>query len=678
MKRFILLCSVVIVFITTTFSANVIRINENVTLEIREHEYVIDFSSPYFEEQKSVIQTESGEYVFSKIVFGKDREDLAKYGDANDIFDGNEGVGVPGVPFFPLSLQMPEGARYDVRIEGGEYLNKYTGDVSDSEMLYYLSNDYVPSQQYSADEKLREIQFDRKEYAKDKYNELYTISEPFGAMGTIGVTLTISPFIYFPQQKAIAPIQRARIVIDVDSEISLNEMMDKEINNVLMATSGAYIYDNYLGTTKKSTSTTDKGRYLIITTSTAYADALTSYITHKRNYGYDVMLHVQNGGYANATALRNYIKSMYDNIGSRPQYVLLVGNYNQIPFSYGVMNDKDNPPTDIYYACLEKAEIGTESNFYPEVYIGRWPVSSSTEITKIANKVINFEQHTNYSRIFELYSGTGDYHKTFESDNKKAADKLADIHLATVRNFKGSDGVNDSVMKKEFVNYNVLMMVYNGHGASNSLGSPYTAINSYTISSLVSTPYYMVGFACKLNYPTLSSFGSTWIRNGYRTLAFYGSTVNTTTGSDTYLSKHMFDYFKSVEANITYSQFMQMTAARYYNALKNATRRKETKKYLFLGDPTVYTLGMTAYNGNPKAYMPKLNDSNASVEQTELSENEHIISVNVYNALGQIIVNANSLNYLSDLNSILEGLNSGTYIVRVVTTEREITQKIHK
>lgn len=44
------------------------------------------------------------------------------------------------------------------------------------------------------------------------------------------------------------------------------------------------------------------------------------------------MLHVQNGGYANATALRNYIKSMYDNIGSRPQYVLLVGNYNQIPF----------------------------------------------------------------------------------------------------------------------------------------------------------------------------------------------------------------------------------------------------------------------------------------------------------------------------------------------------------
>ena len=37
--------------------------------------------------------------------------------------------------------------------------------------------------------------------------------------------------------------------------------MDKEINNVLMATSGAYIYDNYLGTTKKSTSTTDKGRF---------------------------------------------------------------------------------------------------------------------------------------------------------------------------------------------------------------------------------------------------------------------------------------------------------------------------------------------------------------------------------------------------------------------------------
>ncbi len=460
-------------------------------------------------------------------------------------------------------------------------------------------------------------------------------------------------------------------------------MMENELALEMMVTSGAYIYDNYLGTIKKSSNTTDKGRYITITTSDSYADALTPYITHKRQCGYDVLLHVQNGGYPNnPTALRNYIKSMYDNLGSRPQYVLLVGDYNKIPVSYGTLEDKDDPPTDIYYACLENSTIGTETNFYPEVYIGRWPVSSASDITAIANKVIYAEQHHYWARIFELYSGTdtGSYlTSVFNSDNQSAANKLADIHLSTVRNFKGSDGYDDNTMRSEFSGWNVLMLVYNGHGSKQSLGTPYGGINSYSsgayISSIPNTPYYMVSFACLLNHPEMTSFGPCWLRYGDRTLAYYGSTVNTISSSDTYFSKHIFDYFKSVQSNIQYSQLMEYSAGKYYNALKTAARKKEAKKYLFLGDPTAYSLGVTPANGNPKSYIQKRNDEIVQ-DDIVMDDKEQIVSISIYNTLGQLIYNNQNMSDVNEIYNLRNTLQTGTYVFLVKTLENEYVQKI--
>lgn len=664
-----------------------IRINESISLEVLDNEYVIDFKSPYCEERVVKINRISNSEIFSKIVFGESAESISLVYDKQDesvkdicdIFDYMEGKGIPNTPFLTLNLQIPQDSKYDVQIKDIEYWDLNSGKVSTTPIPYHLKYPYVPCQDFFADEELKEIQINREEYSKKQFNKLFTISEPYGAMGTSGITFNISPFIYLPTEQTVVLIHSAKFIVHINAPISLPDMMDKELNNEkAMATSGAYIYDNYLGTIKKHSSTIDKGRYLIITTSDKYAEALTPYITHKRKIGYDVTLHVQNGGYPHdPVALRKYIKSMYDNIGSRPQFVLLVGDYSQIPVSYGTLESQSDPPTDIYYACLEKSDIGSETNFYPEVYIGRWPVSSAEEITKIANKVINFEQTTNYSRRFELYSGTGNYSSTFESDNNKAAKKLKDIHLADVQSFKGSDGIDGTFMCKEFVNYNVLMTIYNGHGSKYSLGSPYDGINSSAISSMVNTPYYMVTFACLLNHPQMTSFGPSWIRDGYRTLAYYGSTVITTTSSDTYFSKHIFDYFTSQTDNIRYAQIMEHSAGKYYNALKNSTRKKETKKYLFLGDPTVFSLGMTGHNGNPKTYSKAHND----IDQNDfiLNETEQIKSVSIYNTLGQLLLQreGSNISSTSDLQSVLLSIGKGVYIVSIRTTENDYIKKIN-
>lgn len=690
MKKLILLVVWLNILAMELIANEPIQINESVSLEVLDKEYVVDFRPPYCEERIITLESKSSTKKFSKIVYGRDARSIALIYDEHDettedieeIFDYTEGKGVPNIPFMTLNLQIPHEAKYSVKIEDIQYIDIQTGEISSTPLLYNLNNAYLPCQEFSADEGFKDIQFDIDEYSKKQFNDIYTISEPFGALGTQGFTFNMFPFIYLPEKQSIIAIYSVRYVITIDSKLSLVDMMKNELASEMVSTSGVYIYDNYLGTIKKNSNTTDKGRYIIVTTSEKYANALEPYITHKRKYGYDVLLHVQEGGYPNnPTVLRNYIKSMYDNVGSRPQYILLVGDYEKIPVSYGVSGDENNPPTDIYYACLEKNQIGKETNFYPEVYIGRWPVSSEEDIKTIAKKVINFEQHTTWSRIFELYSGTdkGCYlTSVFNSDNRKAANKLKCINRSTVRNFKGSDGYDGMTMLYEFSHWNVLMMVYNGHGSATSLGAPYSKqLSSANIikKDILNTPYYMVSFACELNYPEVYSFGSSWIKYGDRTVAYYGSTVTTNSSSDTYFSKHIFDYFKREQSNIQYSQLMEFSAGKYYNAFKTTARKKEAKKYLFLGDPTAYTLGMFAGEGNPQQYMPKRNDDLINNEMN-LNSTEQITSIGIYNTLGQLIYTEQNVTDMGEVYNLKNKLETGIYIFQVKTTENEYVQKI--
>ena len=681
MKRFFFLFIWSNFLIVQLMAIEPIRINESVSLDVLDSEYIINYKSRYCKESIVTLESEQGARQFSKLVYGEDSETIGYSRDNNanaldEMFDYVEGEGIPNIPFVSLNLQIPNDARYSVRVEDVQYIDIQTGEISSSPLPYNLSYAYLPCQEFSsADEQSHELQFDINEYSKEQFNELYTISEPYGALGTQGFTFNIFPFIYLPTRQSVIAIYSAKFVISVDGNTSLTEMMEREVSDMATSQSRAYGYDNYLGTTNMSSETTYKGKYLIITTSDAYANALTSYITHKRNIGYNVMLHVQSGGYTNATTLRNYIRSVYNNIILRPQFVLLVGNYSQIPISYGTYGDVDDPPTDIYYACLEKSTIGTETNFFPEVYIGRWPVNSTSEVTSIANKVISFEQQTSTPRVFELYSGTGTSYTIFESDNEYAFNKLTDISPATVKNIKGSYGYDSNYMLSEFANYNILMMVYNGHGNEYGLGAPYDSIYTTTIPAIYGMPRYLLGLACKLNTPQTTAFGSKWIRQGDRTICFYGATVTTNTGSDTYLNKHIFDFFKAQATNMWYSQFMQFAAGKYYNALQNSTRKKETKKYLFLGDPTTFTLGLYSNTGNPRPYSYIHKKDSDPQNGFVLNDTEEIVSIYIYNPLGHLVCNRQNL-WIDDIYPVLNSLNKGIYIIFIKTTENEYVQKI--
>ena len=67
----------------------------------------------------------------------------------------------------------------------------------------------------------------------------------------------------------------------------------------------------------------------------------------------------------------------------RPKYILLIGD--EIPYSTGELNNISNPPTDMYYACVDEYYTENE-DITPDIYVGRWPVHNTAELEYIILK----------------------------------------------------------------------------------------------------------------------------------------------------------------------------------------------------------------------------------------------------------------------------------------------------
>ncbi|MDH4210708.1 MAG: C25 family cysteine peptidase [candidate division WOR-3 bacterium] len=113
-------------------------------------------------------------------------------------------------------------------------------------------------------------------------------------------------------------------------------------------------------------------------------------------------------GEDNAACIRNYIKTLPD---SNIQYVLLGGDTYMIPcrFAYAmtcsasIWNREDSLPCDLYYADLQGnwnfdgdglyGEVEDSIDLYPDLSVGRAPVSSVTEAQNFVNKILTYEKN---------------------------------------------------------------------------------------------------------------------------------------------------------------------------------------------------------------------------------------------------------------------------------------------
>ena len=109
------------------------------------------------------------------------------------------------------------------------------------------------------------------------------------------------------------------------------------------------------------------------------------FASYKASMGYNVIMVNTSTTGTTTTASQSYIQNRYNNISTRPEFILLAGDIDKIPEWTGV--GSDNPHTDLNYTLLEGGDP------FADAFIGRFSASSAAELTNIINKTIYMESN---------------------------------------------------------------------------------------------------------------------------------------------------------------------------------------------------------------------------------------------------------------------------------------------
>jgi hypothetical protein len=123
------------------------------------------------------------------------------------------------------------------------------------------------------------------------------------------------------------------------------------------------------------------GSYLIIH-APAFADAILPLVDWKTRKGYEVVTVSTAVTGSSTLGIKDYIQTAYDDWDAPPEYVLLVGDIDEIPTFSFYSNPSDHP-----YVQLDG------DDWLMDASIGRLPVENDNEARTLINKTINYERH---------------------------------------------------------------------------------------------------------------------------------------------------------------------------------------------------------------------------------------------------------------------------------------------
>jgi len=136
-------------------------------------------------------------------------------------------------------------------------------------------------------------------------------------------------------------------------------------------------------------STTNAADYLIIVYD-SFADEILPLANWKNRMGYMTRVVNMSTVGTTYTDVMNYIQNAYDTWNPAPSFVLLVGDYNQVPsHNAGITHPyhgTSNWPTDHIYACT------AGSDYFADLEIGRLSVGTGAECTTVVDKILEYER----------------------------------------------------------------------------------------------------------------------------------------------------------------------------------------------------------------------------------------------------------------------------------------------
>jgi len=305
-------------------------------------------------------------------------------------------VGKPAVPLFGRWILIPNGTGVELDIDPGK-------------PLIFKDISVPPVQQPHPDLEQPFIQaFTRDEgiYGNDQaYPGIFAQLEPTKIMrGQECTILWLYPFQHDPVRKTLTVYSDLSVTVRFQGQpVPIPQRLKSKsfegifkqmaVNADTMLTAQDLVGKELGGTGLGNASVPAQAccSYVIITTS-EFSEAAHRLAAWKRKVGFQTLVLVTPS--PTAADIKNSLQWCYDSLPVAPQYVLIIGDSDDIPCNYETLHpwEKAAPNTqgyigtDLYYATLGG------SDYFPDLHIGRLPVDSASDAINNVDRIIEYEQ----------------------------------------------------------------------------------------------------------------------------------------------------------------------------------------------------------------------------------------------------------------------------------------------
>ena len=487
-------------------------------------------------------------------------------------------VGQAELPLFAVNIALP-----------GNTLPEITILEKSSRLLALKSPVYPVQMPWPKNRPLSERPFSMD---RGWYNSTHSQSEPvsdrklFVIRGTTGTTIVIRPFNYNPLTNNLTAVDHMVIRLHITD----NSKGYREPSAPAFRALFHRIFANHEGleraeaiVMKAQTGTKDLLRKYLIITAPEFESTLADFVAHKESLGYAVTVVTTTVAGVTTTAIKNYLQGAYDDLDTRPEFVLLVGDTGKI--AAWTSTQLDNPRNDLYYSTLE----GTD--YFPDVFVGRFSVSTVDELQNIIDKTIYMESNLSNLPKKVLFMASDDNFPITEG-----------THNYVNTNYFGPDGYSATKLYNRLnpgtqatidaINGGERFAVFSGHGNWNYWqdGPVFYQNNVRALTNDIFP--FVFSFSCLTGkYDALECFGETWIRVANGGTSFWGSSVFSYWNEDDVLEKGVFKAALVDELNQICPMFNAGKMAVYNHYAGGGSTKRYFEQYNLMGDPSVYTRG---------------------------------------------------------------------------------------
>ena len=417
--------------------------------------------------------------------------------------------GEPELPVLSRLISIPEGSEYKIKI----YDIKSTRINPSGKKIKGLLYPSQESQTKAVQQSKPRFIIDKAIYASRGLVSTDTVRiESLGTLRTNKLAnLYISPVRYNPHSNTLEVITSMRIeitfsnsvVVSAKSIASQSPLFNQTLDKGIVNFNPGQVIPGY----------SDQPVKMIILTDSTFKKQLAPFIQWKTQKGFRVKVLYKGTGLAgnDYTQIKQTLTGIYNSssvTNPPPEYLLIIGDVNKVPY-YGTGGTGNI--TDMYYG-----EFDGNDDYIPEMYIGRIPVSDTTELKTVVKKIIQYEKFqfadTNkfYSRAIVTAGYEAAYAKNMNGQIKyatsnylTASNKLQEYHFYYPQSYTSKDSL---VL---LINKGVSFLNYTGHG--DALGWLHVNLKTPDIQSFNNKNMYpfVISNACSTaQFNLATSFGN--------------------------------------------------------------------------------------------------------------------------------------------------------------------------